>query len=136
MGRPKTAEKKNSGAEKKAKKSVQPSDKEESKKKAKKNDPDFVDENDEDSLDHVIESLESNVAPSKLRISDFEDLEAEEGKSPKKQKLDKKVPYHWTNTDAVLLKLLITGCPPLGRNSSCVFYLSFFFINNNNSILF
>jgi len=90
------------------------------------------DDESEDPLDHVIDELErslekptqpTNNKKSKLRLDDFLDLEASESpKSTKKVRTNSnaepKLAKVWSPAEAALLKLLITGSPPFGRNSS------------------
>jgi hypothetical protein len=90
----------------------------------------------EDPYDHVINHLENDVqvnkAAPKLQIRDFIDDEAEESTKSKKAKPDtrtapetpsKVLNKTWHPAEAALLKLLIVGSPPLGRNSSGILLL-------------
>lgn len=87
-------------------------------------DPNLHEDSEED-YDHIIESIQTEVAPirsNKLKISDYVDDEAEEQPKAKKTKTlptTSKVPNKsWSAGEAALMKVLIVGTPPLGRNSS------------------
>lgn len=88
----------------------------------------------EEDYDHIIDTIEIEVsqAPtqSKLKISDYVDDEAEEvqpkAKKTKSESPTKIPPKSWSAGEAALMKLLIVGTPPLGRNSSGINLLYYY----------
>lgn len=92
----------------------------------KNDDGNFEPDSSEDPYDFVIDALEKQVTASqiepKLKISDYIDDEAEEAR-PKKKAKSTLPNKSWSPAEAALLKLLIVGCPPLGRNSSGIIIL-------------
>lgn len=105
--------------------------------KAKKADEEFfpaIDDEELDALDHMIEELaHSKGLPTTkttstnnkrkpkedlIDIRDFQELEAGEDTTKKQARKDNR---HWTAPEAALLKLLVTGCKPIGKNYSGVY---------------
>ncbi len=88
----------------------------------------------EEDYDHIIDTMEIEVsqAPtqSKLKISDYIDDEAEEvqpkEKKTKSESPTKIIAKSWSAGEAALLKVLIVGTPPLGRNSSGIDLLYYY----------
>ncbi len=101
---------------------------------------DYVPEEIDDPLDHVIDELEQSIVKASplpankrnaLDLNEFMDLEAEGPKTKKaknnnngKQCVGAKMAKVWTPAQAALLKLLIIGSPPLGRNVACMCHFS------------
>ena len=75
----------------------------------------------------MIEELAEHVgqgkkrkASDKLLLKDFEELEAAESakKKPSTVTKETKVPKIWSASESALLKVLMNGCPPIGKNAS------------------
>ncbi len=126
----------------------------------KKTDKDYIpDKNEEDTMDHIIDTLEKNLentnnqtnnskkqkrAPTTsgpLNIKEFEENEAKEDKQPNKRAKTQptpdisaqaivkvvKAPKSWAPAESALLRALIIGLTPTGRNVAGILSSSFVF---------